>query len=115
MLKSCELRLLIIARRMKRHGARWSEKGADHLARLLAKKGNGELTEVLKSEWKRKPEVIKRLVGDQKVIVGKNINGLTDPGAWLRATMPVLCGPSQNEPWVKYVMRYLAEALPRIA
>jgi len=102
-----------IARRMKRHGARWSNKGADHLSRLLAKKANGELKEALKGKKKAKPEVIKRLVGEQRVI--GNVSGLVDCGEWLKATVPVLYGSSQDQPWVKYVMRYLVKALPSIA
>lgn len=105
-----------IARRMKRHGAGWSKKGADHLARLLAKKANGELSEVLKAKWKTRPDVIKRLVGEKKPFIDADVlTGAKDHGEWLRATMPVLYGPAQSAPWVKYVMRCLAKELPRIA
>ena len=105
-----------IARRMKRHGAGWSEQGADHLARLLAKKANGELSEALKAKWKTKPEVIKRLVGEKKPFIDADVLiGAKDYGEWLRTTMPVLYGPAQSAPWVKYIMRYLVQELPRIA
>lgn len=48
-----------VARRIKRHGARWGERGADHLCRVLAKKANGELKKSLRTEWKTKTYAIK--------------------------------------------------------
>lgn len=104
-----------IARRMKRHGARWSKRGADHLSRLLAKKANGELEGSLRVRKKTKPEVIKHLLGEQKIIRDIEAKKVVGNGEWLRATVPALYGSSQDQPWVKHVMRYLVKALPGIA
>jgi len=48
-----------VARRMKRYGARWSNSGADHLARLLSTDGNGELDQVARSTWQVQADMLK--------------------------------------------------------
>jgi len=103
-----------VVRRMKRHGARWSEAGADHLARLLAARANGELPEAARQVWRAQPELIRRAAGDKPICTEGCPSG-QDPSAWLQASMPALYGPSADEPWVKYVLRVLAQTLPAVA
>ncbi|APC08916.1 ISLre2 family transposase [Neomoorella thermoacetica] len=103
-----------IARRMKRHGARWSNKGADHLARLLAARANGELKEAVRLFWQAQPETIRQAVGDKPIRTEGRKHG-QDPEEWLRASVPALYGPASGEPWVKYVLRVLTKELPNIA
>jgi len=67
----------------------------------LAKKAKGELSGVLEVKQKSKPELVKRLVGENKPFIdGHVLTGVNDPGAWLKATMLVLYGPAQSAPWV---------------
>lgn len=103
-----------VARRMKRHGARWSNTGADHLARLLAARANGELSEVARQVWQAQPELIRRVAGDKPIRAEGRLPG-QDPAAWLRASLPALYGPAADEPWVKYMLRVLTKKLPIVA
>ncbi|MBE3563007.1 MAG: ISLre2 family transposase, partial [Hydrogenibacillus schlegelii] len=96
----------IIARRMKRQGARWSRHGADALARLLTARANGRFGEAGRSEAKvhrseakeakhrwRKPDIRQGLAHAA--------------GEWLRGHLPALEGPFAGKPWVKFVLREL--------
>ena len=105
-----------IARRMKRHGARWSRPGADHLARLLAARANGELLEAAKSVWQAQPEIIRGAVSGGPICdKDRAIRAIKeDPGAWLQKSMPALYGSSARDPWVKYVLRVLTQTLPSV-
>lgn len=102
-----------VARRMKRHGAQWSEKGADHLVRLLAARANGELAVMGRQAWPMQTEVLRQATGSTAIRVCPG--ELNDPEAWLRANLPALSGPAAGSPWVKYVLRELVRALPRSA
>ena len=71
----------VVPRRMKRHGARWSGRGADRLARLLSARANGEepaaggpmaVTPALRRAVRG---IVRRLVRA----------GEEDPAGWLRA------------------------------
>ena len=103
-----------VARRIKRHGARWSDTGADHLVHLLPARANGELPGVARQVWRAQPELIRRAAGDKPIRAEGRPSG-QDPSAWLRASLPALCGPSADEPWVKYVLRVLTQTLPVVA
>lgn len=94
-----------VARRMKRHGARWSERGADHLARLLAVKANGELAAVCQGRRQMQSGRLKELAGDRLI---QELRPGEDAGAWLRAKLPALLGPAADEPWVKFCLRPLS-------
>ncbi|MGQ5710543.1 ISLre2 family transposase [Desulforudis sp. Tu-874] len=101
-----------LARRMKRIGARWTPRGADHMARLLAARANGELRVYAASDG-----VVNAPLLEQVIRVG----GIEQPQRlrredlenWLRAEMPALKGPCAGEPWVKHVLRQLA-SLPAL-
>ena len=97
-----------VARRMKRHGARWSESGADHLARALSARANGELGAFTESCTNIDRKMLNRALPQRAV--DTCATGGTDDGSWLKVSMPVLQGPSAGKPWVKWVMRALAEA-----
>ncbi len=102
-----------LARRMKRQGARWSDAGADHLARLLAARANGELQAAVRAKRQAEPERAQRLLRDRQLIA--DLEAAQDPEAWLRARVPALYGPAAGAPWVKHVLRQIAHILPRIA
>ncbi|MDQ7794338.1 MAG: ISLre2 family transposase [bacterium] len=91
-----------LARRMKRHGARWSRSGADHLGRLLAARANGEL--VHRSARPKASAALPR-----PAIKTPDIRRLQkDPAEWLRRSMPALQGPHASKPWVKWVLREIS-------
>jgi len=101
-----------IARRMKRHGARWSVEGAGRLARLLASRANGELAEVVKTKWTAQPERMSHVFG-KGAAEEREKSWRADIEGWLRARIPALNGPGSGAPWVKYVLRELVRAIPR--
>lgn len=91
------------ARRMKRHGARWGDEGADHLARMLAANANGELSAATAQAWRMQPEVIARAIGKAAPAVTGS-----DQADWLRAGVPALMGPKAGSFLVKHVLREIA-------
>lgn len=101
-----------LARRMKRHGARWSEQGADHMARLLAARANGELVGVARQTWQAEPRILQK-AAEPLTRIHRGLSD--DPAAWLRAHLPVLHSSVAGAPWVKHVLRALAEAAPATA
>lgn len=92
-------------RRMKRHGARWGERGADHLVRLLAARANGEFGKVLGTVRRVRPELLKVAVGLRMVERDSGSGTGEDPAAWLRTRVPALTWPYAARPWVKYVLQ----------
>lgn len=102
-----------VARRMKRHGARWSEAGADHLVRLLAARANGELLEAAKSRRLAHPDEVRRVLGTGRLIA--DLPSGANAGECLRARVPALYGPAAGSPWVKHVLRELVRVMPQIA
>jgi hypothetical protein len=104
----------IVACRMKRRGARWGLKGGDYMPRLLALREEGALEGLLKRIGRTRPmatEKIRRL--EERITAPKQAvrrRKKADEDAWLRARIPALNGPSAGEPWVRYVLRLLAEA-----
>jgi hypothetical protein len=56
----------IIARRMKRIGARWTIRGGDHMARLLAHRANRELARYAGSGRDFAQEVLRQAVGQER-------------------------------------------------
>ncbi len=99
-----------IARRMKRHGARWSRAGANHLAWLLTARANGELfadREPPAAPCAARPPRSGRSESTAQVLG-------TDPGQWLAASLPSLTGPHADRPWVKWCLRQLAKT-PKLA
>jgi hypothetical protein len=92
-----------ISRRMKRIGARWTEQGADHMAKLLAAKSNGELLRYLEP----RPAAVATdslTEGELKLATARP----EDVEAWLQAKVPALTGPFAGTPWIKHVLREIA-------
>lgn len=102
-----------IARRMKRIGARWTPGGTDRMARLLAARSNGELSRYLSKAPKGRPEIIRKAVDRIAARVESTYSGI-DTEAWLNATLPALKGPFSSRPWVKFALRQIVHALPRM-
>jgi len=104
-----------VARRMKRHGARWSKQGADALVRLMAARANGETLQVLAQPERVKPT--KKAVVPTRVSVNEAeiARKVEDAARWLSTHMPALVGPHAGRPWVKYVLRELARLPHTIA
>ncbi|WP_062310641.1 ISLre2 family transposase [Alicyclobacillus sendaiensis] len=104
-----------VARRMKRHGARWSKQGADALVRLMAARANGETLQVIAQpecvKPTKKPVVPTRVSVNEAEIARK----VEDAARWLSTHMPALVGPHAGRPWVKYVLRELARLPHTIA
>lgn len=103
----------IVARRMKRRGARWGLKGGDYMPRLLALREEGTLGTFLKRLQRTRPMDTEKIakLNIQRITVRKRAaqkRGTEEE--WLKATVPALCGPSVGEPWVRYVLRLLPEA-----
>lgn len=92
-----------LARRMKRLGARWTISGGDRMARVLAAKANGELTNHT-ARWLVDHQKLKEIVHVKPVEKQK----AEDVEKWLRASVPALKGPFADRPWIKHVLRELA-------
>lgn len=95
-----------LARRMKRNGARWTLRGADHMARLLAARANGELGEYVGCACAFCREVLANALGEEVVERPGKVR-VEDLEGWLRAKVPALKGPFAGRPWIKYVLREL--------
>ncbi|WP_460038723.1 ISLre2 family transposase [Thermaerobacter litoralis] len=98
----------VLARRMKRRGAAWSERGARHLARLLAARANNELDRFTRPAWRRRhggpaPSAPQRAVLRHPPSLAE----LEEAATWLRARIPALYGPHSDREWVR-VLRRLA-------
>lgn len=104
-----------IARRMKRHGARWSPRGADHLGRLLSAHANGELDQFTRCCWSLRPKQQLNLTSKTFIRHDPADGSVEDLAAWLRARMPALQGPHADHLWIKHVLRRLAEAGVEVA
>lgn len=98
-----------VARRMKRRGARWSESGADRMARILAEKANGKLEEYA-MRWPMKQKKIKEVVTAIAQTEEKKKAKLEDIEKWLRVSLPILNGPYASKPLIKYVLKELSRA-----
>ncbi|EKP94754.1 ISLre2 family transposase [Thermaerobacter subterraneus] len=98
----------VLARRMKRRGASWSEGGARHLARLLAARANGELERYARPVWQRRqaPPVVSTPQGR---LFGQRLSrsDVEDVAQWLRVRIPALYGPHADREWVQ-ALRHLA-------
>lgn len=95
-----------VARRMKRHGGRWSTSGADHLSRLLAARANQQLDRYTAAAT---PTAEQFIALELPACVREDLRqAMEDPEAWLRASLPALRGPSASAPWVKWVLREIA-------
>lgn len=90
-----------VARRMKRLGARWSRRGADHMARVQAARANGELRQLAR----QRQSVLEAKPTPIRVEIAK-IQKRTDLEAWLQVHMPMLDGP--QELWVRQTLRELS-------
>ncbi len=91
-----------ISRRMKRIGARWTETGADCMARLLAAKSNDELLRHLEP----RPAAVAA-----DTLIREDFEPAKarpeDIEAWIRAKVPALTGPFASRPWIKHVLKGL--------
>jgi hypothetical protein len=103
----------IVARRMKRRGARWGLKGGDYMPRLLVLREEGTLGTLLKRLQRTRPVDTEKIAKLNTQRITSRKRAAQKRGAeeeWLKATVPALCGPSAGEPWVRYVLRLLTEA-----
>ena len=100
-----------VARRMKRHGARWSGAGANHLAWLLAARANDELFHDRAKPTEACPGIRSTLIG--RASSARKTLG-SDPREWLAASLPALTGPHGDRPWVKWCLRQLGRT-PKLA
>uniref|UniRef100_UPI000B1D2979 ISLre2 family transposase n=1 Tax=Alicyclobacillus mali (ex Roth et al. 2021) TaxID=1123961 RepID=UPI000B1D2979 len=95
-----------VARRMKRHGARWSKSGADALVRLVAARSNQEPLRVRRlSRFEVQPN---ELANGKRVNEAELTRHAKEAVRWLERQMPALVGPHADRPWVKYVLRELS-------
>lgn len=93
---------------MKRRGAAWSERGARHLARLLAARVNGELDRYARPAWRRRQGPPTALPQQSSLLRQRpSRSDLEDVTQWLRARIPALYGPHSDREWVR-VLRRLA-------
>lgn len=96
-----------VARRMKRHGARWSKQGADALVRLIAARANQEPLWVNKPS--RRDARVEVSMTARPVDEAEITRQVEEAATWLEKHMPALVGPHAGRPWVKYVLRELAQ------
>jgi hypothetical protein len=83
----------LLAARMKHKGRSWSPAGAHHMAKVQELCANDEL-----DAWcyrKTRCDRPKRLDTRRRRVQR------TDLGDWLQASVPVLHGPAENDPWVQ--------------
>uniref|UniRef100_UPI001A8CD29C ISLre2 family transposase n=1 Tax=Alicyclobacillus fructus TaxID=2816082 RepID=UPI001A8CD29C len=81
-----------VARRMKRHGARWSKQGADALVRLMTARANGETLQVIAQPERVKPTkkpVVPTRVSVNEAEIARKVE---DAARWLSTHMPALVG-----------------------
>jgi len=102
----------VLARRMKRHGARWSERGADHLARLLSERVDPHWRAVLGGRPLQISPGVRQATRQAVQRVMRQLE--EDPARWLRARIPALTGPHATKPWVQ-VLRDLAHVHAPVA
>jgi hypothetical protein len=99
-----------LARRMKRHGARWSASGVDHLARVMTVRANGEAfhTNAGATKQKRTSLVAAAQGGshERDTVMRKQ----RAAEKWLQVHLPALEGPHAARPWAKYVLRQLVHS-----
>jgi hypothetical protein len=87
----------LLAGRMKGKGRSWSPAGAYHMAKVQELCTNQEM-----DRWCYRPP----LIGKQPLrSKGHTRRRRADPGEWLQASVPVLHGPAENAPWVKWLHR----------
>lgn len=92
-----------VARRMKRLGARWTISGGDRMARVLAAKANGELSNYT-LRWPVEHRKLREIAQLKPVEKQKT----EDVEKWLQSSVPALKGPFADRPWIKYVLRELS-------
>ncbi|WPD18972.1 ISLre2 family transposase [Thermaerobacter composti] len=102
----------VLARRMKRHGACWSERGADHLARLLSERVDPHWRAVLGGRPLQISPGVRQATRQAVQRVMRQLE--EDPARWLRARIPALTGPHATKPWVQ-VLRDLAHVHAPVA
>lgn len=95
-----------VARRMKRLGAKWTTSGGDRMARLLAAKANGELSNYV-LRWPLEHGKLKEIAQIKPVEKPVEKQKAGEIGEWLQATIPALKGPFADRPWIKHVLREL--------
>ncbi len=95
-----------IARRMKRIGGRWTIRGADHMARLLAARANDELHAYAEPGKNINRGEVSRA---RQISSGsKKKHNVQD--TWLDVNLPVLNGPHSGRDWVKRILKKLVSS-----
>lgn len=84
-----------VARRMKRHGARWSTGGADHLARILAASANDELPQVAEQSWPMNTGMLRQAAQATQ----RRLPRMSDASEWLQASLPALSNGAAGDPF----------------
>ncbi|SIS74652.1 hypothetical protein SAMN05421799_103232 [Alicyclobacillus vulcanalis] len=104
-----------VARRLKRHRARWNKQGTDVLVRLMAARANGgNLPVIAQSDCIKhtKKVGVPTRVSVKEEEVGRKVE---DAARWLSTHRQALVGPHADRPWVKYMLRELARLPHTIA
>lgn len=83
----------LLAVRMKGKGRSWSPAGAHHMAKVRELLANQEM-----EGWCYRPTHIEKL---PRRHTEKPPPRRSDPGQWLRASIPALHGPAHNAPWAQ--------------
>ncbi len=99
----------IIARRMKRIGARWSPEGTDRMARLLAAKANNELSDAL-SVSKPINITLAKAVGDTPINISRS-SSVEDTQAWLQAHVPAIDTPYLTGHMLRKIVKIVPDLL----